>query len=1070
MARGSSRFIATVALTATLSAASVASGAVQGRYILFGNALSEKMGLVEVEVFSGGQNVVLNRPDVFTAGLDYGYWMKERDPAPFAAKLVDGDNDTTKRVVDFGSKVSCGYLDMALRYCGFEMDLGEEIPVDRIGIYRSRHTQKQPADLGWRYLALLDQQRHIVAWDAFNVYGDGWQKRKGVWVSDPTPAAGAPAGRVIPPKTRCWLSEAEYIRDFLGQPEVDLVATPTAEQKARLTRFQQRNDVERIEQLGRAFFRLVDLGRPGLHEVKAFVQAGKYPEAFDAFKAPFLETIAVLRHWNAGEGTSIYNFYAWSGEPDTRATLRARDLRSHVYADRDGLCVKRFVPGLLPPAKMQFPFQTRPLLLSYAAERRIKDLRLWETLTDDWAMGFQDAADRDPTLRQHFVLTVNVINQTLKDLHQANQANPDFVHEVSGASLARLLMPMMEELPVSYWRVARKCVFNHTFNATAQAYLASQALADFHLGRRLEREVSQALQRLHTYSQYRDGPMVETCDEGHFVMNMISPGNLYGMLSRWQPAWFTPAIETHFLDHYREAVLAGVRHVSPSGAHSRWPGTRVGLGYLGYSLGTADPYWRNVTSMRMQWGDFFPVLAVPVLKQPEPRAVIDTVFGRGRTFTDRNQLNEQQAVAEVYGGEYLGAPETVSDWLPYAGVWYFRRGWDREDSFLQMLNPAISNSHYYGLYGPTQAWEFLWNTTYRFQDYATPLLTMFAASIDGQMLCPREDTQYPSGSKQDTFTQAVETPQSSRWYSGRFLDFGEAVYEGKYHTVNRERNEDTGTFTYIDSPVYVNGVRTVRQIIQVRPARLFLEIDRIRYATPAETHTNRVQTILLLTEPGAEAGQTFSDEQFRLDPAGRSVAMRNPGNPGVTVGWFGQPALDLRRVSVNATSHHFWRTPDPEVIDEHKDKLLFGPYSTLNGPRRTSGRGVFAGWQATGESVLIAAVAANRPGEEPVQSMADISTAAYAGVRVETSAGDHVTLLVARRAPADLSAGALTVTGEALLVVEEPGEMTSGIVLAASAVAVRGRAAAGLGCADFAFTLDAGRSTAALRMESSSRS
>ena len=1040
-------------MAAALVAAPMASAAVTGRYILFGNALSESMGLVEVEVYSGGRNVVLNRPEVFTYGLDYGYYMRKQDPGRMGALLTDGDNDTTKRKVDFGAKISCGYLDMALRYCSFEMDLGEETPIDQVGIYRSRHKQKQHSDLGWRYLVLLDAQRRIVAWEAFNVYGPDWQKKKGAWVHNMKPATGAPAGRVVPPKTRCWLSEAEYIRDFLGKPVIDLVAAPMDEDKARLERFKQRNDPAEIDKLGKQFFRLADLERPDMRKVKALVQADRYAEAFEAFRKPFLETTAILKHWNAGEGTGMYVFYAWTSEQDTRATLRARDLRNHVYGDRKELCVKRFVPGLLPPAKMKFPFQTRPLLLSYAASKSVEDLRLWETLTDDWAMGFQAAADREPELRQHFVLTVNVINQTLKDLYNAGQTNPSFVNEVSGATLARLLMPLMEELPVGYWRVTRKCVFNHNFNAVAQAFLASQALADFRVGRKLEREMSQALQRLHTYAQYRDGPMVETCDEGHFVMNMISPGNLYGMLLKWKPAWFTPAVETYFLDNYREAVLAGARHVSPSGAGTRWPGRGTALGYLGYHLGTADIYWRNVNGVRMEWGDYYPILALPVLKEPTPRAIIDTVFGRGREYTDRGKLREQEQIAEVYGGEYEGRPEMVSDWLPYTGAWYFRGGWDREDSFLHMINPSLGNSHNYGCYSFTKAYEFFWDTSYRFQDYATPLLTTFAAEIDGQMICPLDETRFFSGSKQATFTQAVEKPQQARWHTGPRFDFGEALYTGNYRNITRGRNEETGEREVVMGPVSVNGVCTVRQIFQVRPARLFLEVDRLKYATPTETHTNRIQTILLLTEPGKETEKAFSDEQFRLDPAARAAAMRNPGNPGATVSWFGQPNMEFKRVSVNQSSHHFWRMPDPEIVDESKEKQLFGPAPTLNGPRKTSGRGVFASWEDTGETVLLSAVAANRPGEEPVKSMLDISTEAYAGMRAETVAGVQVTLLAARRGTTALAAGDLSIAGEALLVVEEPGKAPSGIVLGATSVAARGQTVRPK-CADFAFVLE----------------
>ena len=547
--------------------------------------------------------------------------------------------------------------------------------------------------------------------------------------------------------------------------------------------------------------------------------------------------------------------------------------------------------------------------------------------------------------------------------------------------------------------------------------------------------------------------MVETCDEGYFVMSVISPGYLYGMLSKWKPAWFTPAVETYFLDHHRQAVLAGVRHVSPSGAGSRWPSTATRLAHLAYYLNTADPYWRNVTDVRMEWGDYDTVLSVPVLKEPEPRAIIDTVFGRGWEYTNKSKLSEQEQIAAVYGGEYQGKPKMVSDWLPYAGVWYFRRGWDREDSFLQMLKPSFSNSHYYGRFGPTQAYEFLKDTSFRFQDYATPLLSTFAADIDGQMICPSEETRFFSGSKQDIFTQAVEKPQSARWYTSGTFDFGEAIYRGDYRNYTRRKLPDTKERPVVFDPVAVRDVTTTRQIFQVRPARLFLQVDRIKYATPTETHTNRIQTIMLLTEPGPETGKAFSDDQFRLDHTTKTAAMRNPGNPGATVAYFGQPGLTFRRLTVNGLIHHFYPVPDPEPATSPNDARLYGPYPSLNGPRKTSGRGLFAIWEATGDSVLVAGIYANRPDEEPMKRMRDISTDALAGMHAETAAGVHVTLLVARRAPARLSTEAVSVNGEALLLVEELSKPARGIALGVTDPAVRGKAARPP-CPDFAFTFD----------------
>ena len=77
------------------------------------------------------------------------------------------------------------------------------------------------------------------------------------------------------------------------------------------------------------------------------VERKEYAKAFEAFKKPFLANLSPADERNGGEGTSIYCFYSWKNQPDTRAELRARDLRNKVYGDRDDLVVKRFVPAKL---------------------------------------------------------------------------------------------------------------------------------------------------------------------------------------------------------------------------------------------------------------------------------------------------------------------------------------------------------------------------------------------------------------------------------------------------------------------------------------------------------------------------------------------------------------------------------------------------------------------------------------------------------------------------------------------------------------------------------------------------
>ena len=1007
---------------------------VNGRYVYYGNPLSPILEIAEIEVFSGGANVIAGRPECLSQDYLFKVYRKP------VSQLVDGKKDTTKRHLELISENSQTYSDSTLAYCAVEADLGKTMPIEKIDVYRARYTYRRGGELGWRYLLVLDEARRIVAWETFNAFLKPHPANKGVWSFVPKPAGGAPAGRVVPKRSRSWLSEAEFIRDFLGKPVVDQTAPTDAQNRTRLERFLHRNDPAAIEELGEAFFRIVNLDRPGLKEVKKLAARGRYAEALEAFKAPFFATIGFLAGRDAFE-------YTWGYDPDSRDTMRIRDLSNYVYGNKKTLTVTRFRPGLMPPSKFEYPFQMRPLLMAYSHNGDRELLRLWQDMTDDWAMGFQEAADKNPKLREHFVLTGGVIQRNLQDLAQAAEANPKFVDDLSGATLARFLMPIVEEIPVSIWRVWRKCVFNHVVNATGASWDTAKLLADFRAGTRLERELRQQMLRVSTLSIYRDGPLVEIADEGHFIFNYLRLAHLYGHLCVAQPTWFTPAREAHLLDRLRQADLVAVRHTSPSGLGSRWAWTRT----LWYPTLRDDRF--NPERKRLQRGEPVPEHALcsflqraSVMQESEPRAMIDTVYGWGHAMNRFDAAQRRKLRVELIADRYHCVPRVLSDWLPYAGCYYFRGGWEREAPFLHMLKPAIANSNLGGYSQTIKAYEALLPTSYRFQDYATPLVSVFAAEIDGQGPCAHYG-RYPSGSKQYTFTQAVEKPQPRRWFTDDRQDFGEAVFEGVYHNIYRYRRRVGDTpehvLEYEDDPVLIRDVKTTRQIFQVRPARMFLQVERVAYASADETHTNRIPASLLLTEPGPETGKAFTNDQFRIDADARTVSMRNPGNPGVTVAWCGQPELTFKPYSVNASITKFWPQPDPEKVDPARDAKLYEygwgrGFETLNGDRRTTGRGVFARWSARGESVLIGAVYGNAPGEEPVKTLEDLSTADVAGVRAKTKDGVTVTLLVARKIPASLTAGSVSLTGEALLLAEAPEQDASVMVLGARQLTVAG--------------------------------
>lgn len=84
-----------------------------------------------------------------------------------------------------------------------------------------------------------------------------------------------------------------------------------------------------------------------------------------------------------------------------------------------------------------------------------------------------------------------------------------------------------------------------------------------------------------------------------------------------------------------------------------------------------------------------------------------------------------------------------------------------------------------------------------------------------------------------------------------------------------------------------------------------------------------------------------------------------------------QPARLFPQYTVQGMETMFWPHPVKEKIFPEKDAILNADpwgngYANLDGPRRTSARGLMTSWLAKGESVLVGVFYANAPGEEPI--------------------------------------------------------------------------------------------------------
>lgn len=313
-------------------------------------------------------------------------------------------------------------------------------------------------------------------------------------------------------------------------------------------------------------------------------------------------------------------------------------------------------------------------------------------------------------------------------------------------------------------------------------------------------------------------------------------------------------------------------------------------------------------------------------------------------------------------------------------------------------------------------------------------MTGLGVLIDNLPPCP-EEGRTPSGSKQSVFSRASEKPQSSRWYSDEILDFGEAVYRGSYRDEGEIFDHKLRKRVAYSSPERVGEVTSSRQIFQVRPAKLFLQVDRIRYANAEGKHTQTLTNTMIVIDPDDTTEATV--EQITVDRATHTIESKNPGNAGMMVKCFGQAGLDMQLNEKEIGHQSFRRSPT----------------ITLNGYRKTKGYEVKASWEGEGETVLISLLRALRPGEAPIKKTEDLSDDDVAGVRATMSDDAVITLLISRRDARNLEAGPMSIHGEALLLFESPGQPLSGLVLGAGALWIAGNKEV-VKTPDFQFQLD----------------
>ena len=856
---------------------------VEGRYVRV-EALTHTMENSELEVFSGGENRLRGHPEMLSSGGGWGGYgaYVSASSLHYRRLLTDGNTSPDQRG-------SVRAPDPKTSFAHMEADLGKRMPIDTVAFHVSRWDNPQikvwfgDPD-GWRVVTVLDENRKVVCSYQVTLYTPEFKKQKGVMSVQPEPGAGPFAGRFIDPASRGWFSLGEFLTGYLG---VEAVSTPAdAERAERVAEFARRNTPEALAAFAQSFFTGIDLGRPELAASKQRLAEGRSAEALEAFKREFLKR---LEYFDAMIPSGpLYQFPA---DAQSGALREADDLLACRKVDRKArtVCVDRsgevldFSASVIPWGEPH----PRCLLLAYVATGERKYLDRWAELLDERSLFFQRWADGGDR-RDYFPLSqLGGFAGTLRDLREAQKLRHAFVDDLSAATLARYLELWTEEALPTYWRLARKTVFNHQFNIWGSAYTLSRVLPDFYVGRRLEQEMIQHFERLWTLAMTRDGSMIEVADFGHVPCPLGTPAYRYFQMRRDMPAWFTPELEAWFLHGYRTAARYPVRFIAPNGVEHR----------SGQDFDTAC-FEQAYQMLLRQPGEKYPKpflsdytdspgtdeLAGVIVREPEVRAIIDTVYGRGRTYDALSKRLQgcYSVVTNRISGGYQGTPQTVSDYMPYAGIHYLRRDWSPDASFIEMVcQPPGGSANDRYMDTLSEAWygNDFWDTQYHYWDFGEPLLLSRPLLIDGQNQCQSFETRgWKPGSKTERLVEAPELPLQNRFHCSARYDYQECFFRGAYQNWDLTYDKASPPRKHlVTSDTAVTNVLTTRQLFQLREPRLIVTVDRVRFSDDAP-HRMSAKVLLLPVDKEARCEAVETRGEFRLiRPAGAQLTVRQFG-------------------------------------------------------------------------------------------------------------------------------------------------------------------------------------------------
>lgn len=1022
-------------LMTVLATACVEGAPLAARYVRIDNPTAWAMTLQEIEVVSGGQNIVAKKSDWVT-----GTWrfIEGRKPAePY--QLVDTRKDTALRGPAAQTE------DVGIVGAWIEIDLQQMTPLEQVIVYGSSF--RSYTDKGHRVLSLLDENRRVVwatKWNAFDPKNKNLTFAFNLGVKNPT----AIDGLVIPAN-----SPMRVPMDWFFDVGAERVPADAA---ARMQRFQERFSKAGMAVLADEFFRLLEPGAPGLEEARQLYAKGEFAKALESWK----------RYW-----------FSKMAKGNLHASFREAGLPSYPNQTEDllhGLRVtigpskvgaSRFTPGRIhwvdlpadPIALKDALADTAlvalvntvngPLLDAYRATGDRRYLERWSDIMDDWAMNFFADADASRyNVKDLFVMTpADNWGKLMENLSNMAIERPEMIDFIPAATLARMQLVCLEQYGPAYWRQARETVFNHEATAIVRWTFTVPYIDEFRPGNRVARELRQHRERWMTLGSEPDGSMVEIGDEGHFSIPITMFGPTLKYLEKTAPDWFTPGWKNRAWEYYNGIYRYVFRHAAPGGYDHRFD-HRL---YAQRLTAPDNKHYFTNSNLPEALDPVPEILQMPEVRRivaalsdlSEPPPAIDPKAPYWINARQKSRLDLREAADKLLGGERPQPPKINSDWMPYTGAYYFRGGWGSGNAFLAMM-ARNSRGGTEPNWGPN-SWSY--GTVYS-HDYGFPLMRAETFTIDGlnQNTLGDKPTYIP-GTKTSSLTYAERDPAPHRWHSSGRFGFGEAVFNGSYRNIGLKYEPgwlvepNAGKLDIGEK--CVNGVRANRQVHQLRDSRLFIVTDTAHFADAAErdkSHMYRMSLSLMLSTLEQGASQPFSPQQLAVDDKGRTLSTRNPDGANVALHQFADFPL---RYGVGREAKPDFKEYAGEVTS-----------NTGIAPQQ-----VFADWQVKGDSALVTLIASSPRGvPSRVKKIESMNVGnEVSGFHAVMEDGNEIWYQASAGPVAELKCGRVSAKGESLLVTRAKTDAPlAGIAIGAESFAVSGKAVK-LDKADFEFALTA---------------